>query len=70
VEKVYPSSIPSPEPDVKILQRIKNEKKEKLKQAARKDKEDGAGATNGQQDLGTVTAMESDLGTVTVMESL
>jgi hypothetical protein len=59
-----------PEPEVAVLQRIKNEKKEKLKQAAKKkEKMEQPPLGN---DLGTVTAMESDLGTdnVTAMKSL
>jgi hypothetical protein len=44
VEKVYPSWIPRsdlPEPDEEMIQRIKNEKKEKLKQSAAKKKNIG-----------------------------
>jgi hypothetical protein len=57
-----------PEPDAAVLQRIKNEKNEKLKQAAKKKKKSELPPMD---DLsGTVTAMWNELGNVTAMETL
>jgi hypothetical protein len=64
-----------PEPEAEVLQRIKNEKNEKLKQAAKKKKKKIEQPTLDNKigtDTATDTAIESDLGTdtVTAMESL
>jgi hypothetical protein len=58
-----------PEPEAAVLQRIKNEKLEKLKKTAKKKKKKREQPPM-DNNLATASAIESDLGTITAMESL